>query len=166
MIALTFGLARYGYGMLLPDIQRDLGLSATGAGLISSSSYVAYLAANLGAVGLTSRFGARAAVGAAAGSAVLGMLLAATATGALHLAAGVVVAGAAGGFAFPLYADVVARTVSEDRRDAAWAAISSGTGWGVAIAGPVAILAGSQWRAAWLAFVVVGVVVGLWARAW
>lgn len=166
MIAMSFGLARYGYGMLLPGIQADLGLSATGAGLISSGSYVSYLLANGGVVGLTARYGVRAAVSAAAATAVLGMLLVAAATGPAMLAAGVLLAGAASGFAFPPYADVVARTVRADRRDAAWSAISSGTGWGVAIAGPVAIAAGDQWRVAWLVFVGIAVAVGLWARAW
>ncbi len=166
MIAMSFGLARYGYGLLLPDIQRDTGLSATGAGLISSGGYVSYLAANLAVVGLTTRRGVRAAVSAAAATAALGMLLVAVAPGPVVLAAGVLLAGAAAGFAFPPYADVVARTVSEDRRDGAWSAISSGTGWGVAIAGPIAIAAGSQWRLAWLVFVVIAVAVGLWARAW
>ena len=166
MIAMSFGLARYGYGMLLPDIQRDVGIGATGAGLISSSSYVSYLVANVAVVGLTSRFGVRAAVSAAAACAALGMLLVAVAPGPVVLAAGVLLAGAASGFAFPPYADVVARTVREDRRDGAWSAISSGTGWGVAVAGPVAIAAGSQWRVAWLVFVGIAVVVGLWARAW
>ena len=32
---------------------------------------------------------------------------------------------------------------------AAWSAISSGTGWGVAVAGPIAVVAGDQWRVAW-----------------
>ena len=60
------------------------------------------------------------------------------------LALGVMVAGPA--LAFPPYADVVAAQVPADRRDSAWSAISSGTGWGVALAGPVAIVAGDRWR--------------------
>ncbi|UMG91914.1 hypothetical protein [Nocardioides sp. TF02-7] len=42
-----------------------------------------------------------------------------------------------------------------------WSAISSGTGWGVALAGPVAIVAGDRWRWAWAAFVLVAVAVGV-----
>lgn len=34
-------------------------------------------------------------------------------------------------------------------------------GWGVVLAGPVAILAGDQWRVAWVAFVVLAVVAGM-----
>ncbi|GAA5142331.1 hypothetical protein GCM10023340_05620 [Nocardioides marinquilinus] len=166
MIAITFGLARYGYGLLLPDMQRDLGLAPSAAGLISSGGYAAYLAANLGVVPLTTRRGARAAVLAAAASAAAGMAVVAVATGPVVLALGVALAGAASGFAFPPYAEVVARRVEAPRRDAAWSAISSGTGWGVALAGPVAILAGEQWRLAWAVFVAVAVAVGAWAWWW
>ncbi|MBP2325901.1 hypothetical protein JOF56_006286 [Kibdelosporangium banguiense] len=42
MIAVTFGLARYGYGLLLPDMQSELGMGASAAGLISSGAYVSY----------------------------------------------------------------------------------------------------------------------------
>jgi cyanate permease len=35
MVATTFGLARYGYGLLLPDIRRSFGLSSTSLGLIA-----------------------------------------------------------------------------------------------------------------------------------
>ncbi len=46
MIAVTFGLARYGYGLLLPKMQSELGMDARTGGLITSGSYVSYLAGN------------------------------------------------------------------------------------------------------------------------
>lgn len=163
MIAVTFGLARYGYGLLLPDMQSELGMSANAAGLISSGAYLSYLAANSLVVWLTTRLGPRWAVGAAAGLAAAGMAVVATADGMAMLATGVLIAGAAAGLAFPPYADIVEHEVPEARRALAWSTISSGTGWGVAIAGPVAIVAGQSWRLAWLVFVAVAVGVGLLA---
>ncbi|MDT7600509.1 MAG: hypothetical protein QOK26_2586, partial [Pseudonocardiales bacterium] len=59
MIAVTFGLARYGYGLLLPDMQAGLGLDPRTAGLIASGAYLAYLAGNIAVVWLTARFGPR-----------------------------------------------------------------------------------------------------------
>ncbi len=47
MIALTFGLARYGYGLLLPEMRADLGMSASAAGLVSSATYASYMVANV-----------------------------------------------------------------------------------------------------------------------
>lgn len=160
MIAVTFGLARYGYGLLLPEMQSDLHITAGTAGLISSGSYVCYLAANIGVVSVTSRYGPRAAVGLAAALAAGGMAVIGSSSSEFSLAVGVVVAGAAAGLAFPPYADLVARRVHERRRDVAWSAISSGTGWGVAIAGPIAIAAGDHWRLAWFVFVALAVGIG------
>ncbi len=160
MIAVTFGLARYGYGLLLPEMRADLGMGPGLAGLVSSGTYLAYLLANAGVVPLTGRFGPRAAIGAAATAAVAGMSLMAVAHSVEVLAAGVMVAGAASGLAFPPYAELVARQVPDRRRDSVWAAISSGTGWGVALAGPLAILAGDRWRLAWVVFVGLAVLVG------
>ncbi len=161
MMAITFGLARYGYGLLLPEMRADLGLSASAAGLVSSATYASYLVANVLVVQLSSRWGARVTVAAAAGSATIGMALIAVADSVALLAVGVVVAGAAAGLAFPPYADIVDRQVDAAQRDVVWSTISSGTGWGVALAGPIAIVAGDQWRFAWGGFVVLAVATGV-----
>lgn len=163
MIAVTFGLARYGYGLLLPEMRSEFSISAGTAGLISSGSYASYLVANAGVVWVGSRFGPRTALGLAAMLAAVGMAVVAGAQSVLLLGLGVVVAGAAAGLAYPPYADLVDRQVPEARRDAAFSAISSGTGWGVALAGPIAIAAGEQWRLAWAGFVVLAVVSGAFA---
>lgn len=160
MIAVTFGLARYGYGLLLPEMQLELALSSGAAGLISSGTYLSYLVANIAVVWVTTRYGPRAAIGMATVLAALGMTTIAVAQDALVLAIGVLVAGAAAGLAFPPYAELVAGRVRRTRRDLAWSTISSGTGWGVALAGPIAIAAGQQWRLVWLIFVGISIVVG------
>jgi predicted MFS family arabinose efflux permease len=161
MIAVTFGLARYGYGLLLPDMKADIGIGPSTAGLISSLGYLAYLVANAAVVPLASRLGERVAVAFAAASAALGMTVIAVAGSAWAVAIGVLIAGTAAGMAFPPYADIVDRHVDAPRRAVVWSTISSGTGWGVVLAGPVAILAGDQWRAAWVSFVVIAVVAGV-----
>jgi predicted MFS family arabinose efflux permease len=161
MIAVTFGLARYGYGLLLPDMKADIGIGPSTAGLISSLGYLAYLLANAAVVPLASRLGERVAVAFAAASAALGMAVIAVAGSAWAVAIGVLIAGTSAGMAFPPYADIVDRHVEAPRRAVVWSTISSGTGWGVVLAGPVAILAGDQWRAAWASFVVIAVVAGV-----
>lgn len=160
MIAVSFGLARYGYGLLLPDMRAALDVAPGTAGLVGSSAYVSYLLANTAVVPLTARTGPRPPLALATATAVGGMLLLATAGDVVGLAAGVLLAGASAGFAFPPYADVVAVVVPRQRRATAWAAVSSGTGWGVALAGPVVVLSAAGWRTAWLAFAAIGLVVG------
>jgi predicted MFS family arabinose efflux permease len=141
-------------------MRSTLSITAGVAGLIASATYVSYLLANAGVVWVTGRWGPRAAIGLAAFLAATGMLMIALAPSTPVLAAGVLVGGAAAGLAFPPYADLVAHDVAPRRRDLAWSTISSGTGWGVALAGPIAVVAGGHWRIAWLVFVALAVGTG------
>ena len=43
MIAVTYGLGRFSFGLFLPDISQDLSLTPTQAGLISSLFYFCLL---------------------------------------------------------------------------------------------------------------------------
>jgi predicted MFS family arabinose efflux permease len=160
MIAVSFGMARYGYGLLLPEMAAELSISPSAAGVISSGTYASYLVANAAVVWLTNRRGPRAAIGLAAALAAGGMAIMAGAHATPVLAVGVLVGGAAAGLAFPPYADLVACRVRPGRRDLAWSAVSSGTGWGVAIAGPIAITVGAHWRTAWIVCAALAAVTG------
>ncbi|WP_350277931.1 MFS transporter [Kribbella sp. HUAS MG21] len=165
LIAVTFGLARYGYGLLLPEMQSEVGISSHTAGLIASGAYASYLVTNLAVIWLTVRLGPRWPIALAAGLAAAGMTMVASARGPAEAAVGVVVAGAAAGFALPPYADIVDQEAPPSRRPLAWSIISSGTGRGVAVAGPVAVGLGDEWRLAWLTFVVLAVAAGIVATA-
>lgn len=158
-VGTAFGLARYGYGLLLPDIRAELRLGTPALGAIGTGSYAAYLAATAAVSVLAQRVGPRVAVGVGLALAALGMVLVATAGGPASLAAGVAVAGASSGLVFPPLSDAVAAGVRPRQRGRGLSIISSGTGWGVALAVAVAVVAGSDWRAAWLAFAAIAVAV-------
>lgn len=155
MVGVSFGMARYGFGLLAPDIRATFRLSSAAVGLLSAASYVAYIAASLVAAVGVARLGPRAVVAAGGVLAVVGMLVAAGAPSAGVLFAGLLVAGASAGLAFPPFTDVAGPRVL--------AAVNAGTGWGVALAAPIALLAGAGWRVAWLAFALVAVAATLWA---
>lgn len=162
-VAVGYGLARYGYGLFLPDIRAAFGLSSAALGLIASTAYASYLLAVVSAGALTARFGPRLVVVAGGALAATGMIVIALAPSGSVLALGVFVAGASGGLVFPPFADVVVDLLPLRSQSRALATISSGTGWGVLVAAPLALLAGDAWRAAWLAFTLVAVLVTLWA---
>ncbi len=48
LVGTAFGMARYGYGLLLPDMQRAYGLDGAALGAIGAGSYAAYLLAVAG----------------------------------------------------------------------------------------------------------------------
>src|SRR3954471_17393323 len=163
VVAVGYGLARYGYGLLLPDMRAAFGLSSGALGLIAAGAYAAYLVAVAAAGLLSARLGPRLVVTAGGGPGVAGLALIALAPGTGARAAGVFVAGASGGLVFPPFADVVAGRIAPERRSRAMAAISAGTGWGVLVAAPIALLAGASWRITWLVFVALAVVATVWA---
>lgn len=162
VIAATYGLGRYAYGLFLPEIRQDFGLSTALLGLIASGSYAAFLIGTAVSSVVAARTGPRLPVIVGGLSAAAGMLMIGLSQSPLVLAAGVVIAGSGSGWAYPPMPDAVARLVSEERRARTLTAINSGTSYGVMIAGPVALLAGSQWRTAWLAFAAITLCATLW----
>jgi predicted MFS family arabinose efflux permease len=163
MVGISFGLARYGYGLLLPDLRASLRLDSATLGLIGSGSFAAYLLATAAAGGLAARAGARSLVVAGGALAVAGMALVAAAESALALGAGILVAGAASGLVFPPFADAVQQRLAPRAQARGMAIISSGTGWGVLISVPIALAVGTQWRLAWIAYAALALVATLWA---
>ena len=153
--AATFGPARNGYGLFLPDIRDEFGLSTEVLGLIASGLYVGYLAA-LVAVGLlAARTGPRLPVLAGLLSAGVGTALVALSPNPAVLAAGVVLAGMGAGWSWAPFNDAVGRTVPASSGDRVLSVISTGTTFGIALTGLAALAAaayGLPWRAAWFAF--------------
>ncbi|WP_199439824.1 MFS transporter [Umezawaea beigongshangensis] len=158
LIAATYGLVRLGYGLFLPDVQRDLRLPVEVAGLVASGGSAAYCVAAVLAFLIAERrprpVAASAGLLAAAGSA--GM--AAAAHPAVFAAAAV--AGSAGaGLASPAVVALVRRNVAPARQDAAQTVANAGTGPGLVVAGVLALLVLPDWRTAWWLIAVTTVVV-------
>jgi predicted MFS family arabinose efflux permease len=162
MIAVTYGLARFAYGLFLPEMRESLDLSESVLGLIGAGSYAGYCFAILGALVFTSRAGPRFMAIAAGTVAVVGMATVAGAPAAWVLALGVLVAGSSSGLASPPMGEAVATSIPEESQDRANALINSGTSVGVALSGPAALLVTEQWRIAWVAFALVGGAVVVW----
>jgi uncharacterized MFS-type transporter YbfB len=56
LIAVTYGLARFAYGLFVPELRTEFGLDGATAGAIAASSYVAYCVAIAAATLLTARW--------------------------------------------------------------------------------------------------------------
>jgi len=162
VIAVTYGLGRFGYGLYLPTFTADFALSRAAGGSIAAGSFAGYCLAALLAHRLVHRGQARAALWAAAALAGTGAALVAGAWSSASLAYGVVVAGSGSGMASPALVAAVAATVRRDRADRAQAVVNSGTGVGVVVAAALVTVAPGGWRAAWAGFAVAAVLVA-WA---
>ena len=160
--AVTFGPARNGYGLFLPDIREEFGLSTEVLGFVASGLYAGYLASLLAVGLLAARTGPRLPVLAGLLSAGVGMALVALSPNPTVLAAGVVLAGTGAGWSWAPYNDAVGRTVPSSSEARALSIISTGTTFGIAVAGLAALAAatyGLPWRAAWFSFAACSLVV-------
>ncbi|MFH1885433.1 MAG: MFS transporter [Pseudomonadota bacterium] len=71
----SLGLARFGYSILLPSMQRGLGMDNTQAGVLATANLVGYLVFSVLGGALASRFGPRKVIFAGLSTAGLGMVL-------------------------------------------------------------------------------------------
>lgn len=162
LIAVTYGLARYAYGLFLPELREEFALSAASLGLIGAGAYASYCLAVGAALVLTARMGPRRMAVLAGTFAVAGTATVAAAPTGWVLGVGIFVAGISSGLASPPLGEAVTRAIAERRRDWANSIINSGTSVGVALSGPVALLASGSWRLAWLGFALIAAVVLAW----
>src|ERR687890_1155210 len=73
LIAVTYGLARFAYGLFLPDMREAFDLSPSLLGLIGAGSYLGYCVAVIISLVYTSRTGPRLMAVCAGAVAVAGM---------------------------------------------------------------------------------------------
>jgi len=145
IIAVTYGLARFIFGLFLPAIRADLDIGTTMAGIIGALPFVSYVGAILAAPALARTLGARAASAVSAAFAAIGLLLIASAPDPYVLALGVLTCGISTGLSSPILAEVVHAFVHRDLRGRVNAAINASTSVGV-LAAPLAMV---WWADAW-----------------
>ncbi|MBW6390085.1 MFS transporter [Billgrantia antri] len=161
VIAITYGLARFVFGLFLPSMRDELAISATMAGVIGALPFLSFVFAILAAPWVTRRLGVRRAGVAAAGLAGIGLLTIAQAPSALLLAAGVLICGISTGLSSPVMVQAVFRVVPPELRGRVNATINAGTSLGIALAMPAVLLWAEAWRSAYTGFAVLAALAAL-----
>ncbi|MFD2080969.1 MFS transporter [Actinopolymorpha cephalotaxi] len=162
LIAACYGLARFAYGLFVPTFRTEFHLDAATAGAVAAGSYAGYCVAIVVATVATSRWGARPVAVAAGACATVGTAVIAAAPGTVVLALGVVLAGSSTGLASPPMAEAVARSAPPRLEPRLQTVVNAGTGLGVLVSGPVALLFAGSWRWAWAAFSVLALAITMW----
>ena len=162
IVAVTYGLSRYTFGLFIPVIRDELGLSIAVMGVIASASYAGYLVATLVATVASGRIGPRLPMVLGGISATAGMIIISMASSSLALAIGVFVAGMSPGLAYPPLSDAIIRLVEKRQRNWTYAVINSGTSIGVIMSGPLALFAGADWRLSWMIFAACATIATIW----
>lgn len=164
LIGTCYGFARFAYGLFAPEFQTAFSIGPTLSGVIGAGSYVGYCVAIVVSLVLTERLGARRLAVSAGVVATVGIALVALAPSAPVLAAGVLIAGSSTGIASPPMAAAVSRWIRDGIQDRAQTIVNAGTGIGVLVSGPIALVLIDRWRWAWAAFAVLAAAVTVWVR--
>ena len=158
LIAVTYGMARFSWGLMLPDIRQEIPFTPEVAGLIAACSYVAYCLSVFIASFLTSRFGPRVTAILAAVVAAVGLLILAFAAAPLYLALGLFVAGMSSGLASPALAGAVNDAVPDERQTQVNTTINAGTSGGIILSVPILFFMPGGWRVSCLVFALLALV--------
>lgn len=166
LIAIAFGLARFAFGLFVPSIRSELGLSADVIGIIGSMAYVSFALASVFASGAAERLGAGPAAAVACGFGIVGFALITGADTALILGSGVFACGICTGLMMPALSAGAQATVRAPLRGRVNAIMNAGTSVGVIASVPAVLILADAWRGAYAAFgaiTVVGLILA-WRR--
>ncbi len=155
-MAAAFGMARYAYGLTLPDVRAELDVPELLLGLIASGTFVGFLLALILSRPLATWKGARAPTTLGGVCGTLGCALVAVAPSPPILAAGALVAGSAAGWVWAPYSDIVAAVAPARDRPRLLSWITTGASGGLILVGPLALAATSwaSWRWTWASIAV------------
>ncbi|WP_181295271.1 MFS transporter [Pseudomonas sp. Q2-TVG4-2] len=162
LTALSYGLARFAYGLLLPQIRADLGLGVPEAGWIGGSTFAAYCAGIVLAFSCNGRISPRVITLLAGLAATVGLGIVVVATSGLSLGLGIALAGLSTGLTSPPLASAISMQFGEKDRPKANTVINAGTAAGIIFSGMAAIMAAGAWRDLYVLFALIGGGITLW----
>jgi len=150
--AITFGPARMGFGLFVPEFRSAFGMSSSAVGFVASLGFSGFLIGLLIAQAQLVRRGPGVPVVSGLAAATVGLGVVALAPSVPVLALGVFLATSSAGLAWTPFNDAIHRQVRFEDRPSALSVVSTGTGVGIALAGLVAlvvVVGGLSWRLGW-----------------
>ncbi len=162
VVGVAFGMARYAYGLTLPYVRAEFGLSEMLLALIASGTFAGYLVGLLSVPWLSARRGPRAPTTVGAVCGVVGGATVALAPVPWVLAAGAVLSGSAAGWVWAPYSDIVTKVAPRRQRPTLLAAITTGTSIGLIALAALGLLATlTSWRLTWAGIALAAAVAAL-----
>lgn len=155
LIAISYGLARFAFGLFVPPIRAELELTPDVIGIIGALPFISFVLATLVAPIATHRLGARNTAVLSGGFGVGGLTLISQATGALSLGTGVFACGVCTGLMMPALTDAMQALVKRSLHGRVSAIMNAGTSIGVVFAVPAVLFLAGAWRFAYVSFAVV-----------
>jgi predicted MFS family arabinose efflux permease len=152
LIAISYGLARFAFGLFVPQIRNELDLSSFAIGIIGALPLISFVAATIIAPFSADRFGARATAVMSGVFGVAGLALISRATGAISLGAGVFACGVCTGLMMPALTAAMQALVKRTVHGRVSSVLNAGTSIGVIVAVPAVVFLAGAWRLAYGSF--------------
>ncbi|MBB5321617.1 MFS transporter [Marinobacter oulmenensis] len=158
LIAISYGLARFAFGLFVPPIREDLALTPYMVGVIGALPLLSFALANLVAPLASVRLGARntAMLSGAFGATGLGLI--SQASGAVSLGLGVVACGICTGLMMPALTAAMQALVDRSVHGRVSSVMNAGTSIGVAVSVPTVLFLAGEWRYTYMVFAALAVI--------
>ncbi|MFU8877175.1 MAG: MFS transporter, partial [Wenzhouxiangellaceae bacterium] len=158
LIAISYGLARFAFGLFVPPIREELELAPDIVGIIGALPLISFVLATLVAPICADRLGARNTAVLSGGFGAIGLALISQASGALSLAIGVFACGICTGLMMPALTAAMQALVRRSLHGRVSSVMNAGTSIGVIVAVPAILFLAGAWRFAYASFAVMAAI--------
>lgn len=158
LIAISYGLARFAFGLFVPPIRSELELSPEVIGIIGALPLISFLLATMVAPSAADRLGARNTAVISGGFGAAGLALISQSSGALSLGVGVFACGICTGLMMPALTAAMQALVKRSLHGRVSAVMNAGTSIGVAVAVPTVLFLVGAWRYAYISFAILAAI--------
>ncbi|MCR8913377.1 MFS transporter [Marinobacter panjinensis] len=158
LIAISYGLARFAFGLFVPPIRAELDLTPEVIGIIGAVPLISFLLAMLVAPFAADRLGARNTAILSGGFGAVGLALISQSSGALSLGVGVFACGICTGLMMPALTAAMQVLVDRSVHGRVSSVMNAGTSVGIMVAVPAVLFMAGLWRYAYLFFALLAVI--------
>ena len=154
LVAISYGLARFAFGLFVPQIRAALTLGPETIGIIGALPLISFLLASLIAPVAAVRLGARNTAVLSGVFGAGGLALVSQASDALSLGVGVFACGVCTGLMMPALMAAMQALVNRSVHGRVSSVMNAGTSIGVTVAVPAVLFLADAWRFAYLSFAI------------
>ena len=154
LVAISYGLARFAFGLFVPSISDELSLSSYVVGIIGALPFISFVLATLVAPFAADRLGARNLAVLSGCFGLGGLALISQSSTSLSLGVGVFICGICTGLMMPALTAAMQALVSRSMHGRVSSIMNAGTSIGIIVAVPTVVFLADAWRLTYTIFAV------------
>lgn len=152
LVAISYGLARFAFGLFVPSISAELSLTSYLVGIIGALPFISFVLSTLVAPLAADRLGARNLAILSGSFGVGGLALISQSSDALSLGIGVFISGICTGLMMPALTAAMQALVSRAMHGRVSSIMNAGTSIGIIVAVPTVVFLSDAWRLTYTIF--------------